>query len=237
MAHRKCSQLDWNYDSEDEGDNFVQETVRIPHTEVNMGDLGTQSTRTSYLSAPASPAKKKTTSSNSNQHYHEGFLNHEDGNARFDEDSLPDPANIDDSDDDLNPAYTHHLADLDSGGPKAKRQPRVHTLLLMWYHLFITSQVNPLCTWLDGDRDMYLGELLRGDGCGDCWKDEDDRAGCHGCDDRERSFRCMHCYGGHLSCMRCIVGLHALNPLHCIEVHGITLTCKFKANNCPVVEW
>ena len=81
MACQKCSQLDWNYDSEDEGDNSVHETVRIPHTKVNMGDLGTQSTRTSYLSAPASPAKKKTTSSNSNQHYHEGFLNHEDGNT------------------------------------------------------------------------------------------------------------------------------------------------------------
>ena len=136
MACPKRSQLDWNYDSEDKGDNSVQETVRIPHTKVNMGDLGTQSTRTSYLSAPASPAKKKTTSSNSNQHYHEGFLTHEDGNTRFDED---DPANIDDSDDDLDPAYTHHLADLDSGGPKAKRQPRVHTLLLVWYYLFITS--------------------------------------------------------------------------------------------------
>ena len=57
MARQKCSQLDWNYDSEDEGDNSVQETVRIPHTKVNMGDLGTQSTRTSYLSTPASPAK------------------------------------------------------------------------------------------------------------------------------------------------------------------------------------
>ena len=84
---------------------------------------------------------------------------------------------------------------------------------------------------------MYLGELLQGDGHGDCWKDEDDHAGCHGCDDGEGSFRCMHCYGGHLSCMHCIVELHALNPLHCIEVHGITLTCKSKANNCPAVEW
>ena len=40
MARRKHSQLDWNYDSENEGNNSVQETVRIPHTEVNMGDLG-----------------------------------------------------------------------------------------------------------------------------------------------------------------------------------------------------
>ena len=111
----------------------MQETVRIPHIEVNMGDLGTQSTHTSYLPSPASPAEKNTTISNSNQYYHEGFLNHQDRNTRFDEDDLHDPPNINESDGDLNPAYIHHLADLDSGGPKVKCQPRMHTLLLGWY--------------------------------------------------------------------------------------------------------
>lgn len=86
------------------------------------------------------------------------------------------------------------------------------------FYILTSTQVNPLRTWLIGDRKMYLEELLRGDGRGDCWKDEEGHAACRSCDDGEGTIRCMDCFGDHLSCDGCTVGLHVANPLHRIEV-------------------
>lgn len=100
-----------------------------------------------------------------------------------------------------------------------------------------TIQVNPLCTWLIGDRDMYLEEMLRGDGRGEGWKDEQGRAGCCGCDDGIGELRCLDCHGGHLSCTTCTIGLHALNPLHRIEVQESFLARYCQANKPVALEW
>lgn len=98
--------------------------------------------------------------------------------------------------------------------------------------------MNPLRTWLIGDRDMYLLELLRGDGRGDCWKDEEGRAVCRGCKDGEGVVRCMDCFGEHLVCHQCTVDIHAATPLHRLEVRDTILFLTFLNANQPLaLEW
>lgn len=130
MAGRKRFQLDWVDDSDDEDSIPVPRMVRIPHTEVNLGDSGGQSTESSYLSGPASPSKKTRSSTTSQQYYHEGFLTHPVGGVEDVPNHLPDLTNNNENDDDLDPAYKYHLAELDNGDDaKAKqRWPRVSTI-------------------------------------------------------------------------------------------------------------
>lgn len=127
MARRKCSPLAWDQDSDD--DTPVPQPVRIQHTETSLGDSGGQSTWSSYLSGSASPPKKTTHSTTSTRQdfYHEGFLDHPAGDTEYLPNSAPAIATDDECDDDLDPAYEHHLADLNSDETKVKR-PRVSHL-------------------------------------------------------------------------------------------------------------
>ena len=80
----------------------------------------------------------------------------------------------DEFDDEVDPAYELYLSDLTSNEIKVMRG-KSYDILYRCCDWLTSLQVNPLRTWLDGDRDMYLQEMLRGDGSGDCRKDE---AGC-----------------------------------------------------------
>lgn len=85
---------------------------------------------------------------------------------------------------------------------------------------------------------MYLEELLRGDGRGECWKDEEGRAACRGCDTGEGVIRCLDCFGGHLVCHKCTVGIHAALPLHRLEVRDIfPSSIFFTLMSYPALEW
>lgn len=73
--------------------------------------------------------------------------------------------------------------------------------------------------WLEVDRTTFLSELLRLDGRGEFMN--------HACvcqDSTPAEFRCTDCFFGRLVCQRCILNLHAGNPLHGIEVCHIIFT-------------
>ena len=74
--------------------------------------------------------------------------------------------------------------------------------------------------WLIGLRDVYLRQLLRGDGCGAASTEL-----CPGCRSPSRPprFRCRECAGGLLFCQECCVQQRAENPLHKISVRSFTL--------------
>lgn len=129
---RKRTILEWDNDSDDEDGDTTPRIISIPHTEVNLGDSGRQSTRTSYISTLASPPKQATNSNTQpieSQYYREGYFDQQE--TGFDEDHLPDldlcdESDCDDeSDDDLDPAYEQHLDEQEPGPPKPKRRPRV----------------------------------------------------------------------------------------------------------------
>ena len=65
--------------------------------------------------------------------------------------------------------------------------------------------------WLE-DRDMYLHELIRLDGCGDQF------IVCRLCQLLDPKYRCKECFGGEMFCGKCLVELHACMPFHHIEV-------------------
>lgn len=74
--------------------------------------------------------------------------------------------------------------------------------------------------WLD-DRDMFLDELLRNNGRGDCRH----QVACNMCEVEKQEYRCNDCFGGEIYCRACIVSSHAINPLHRTEVRvGILYT-------------
>lgn len=127
---RKRTILEWDNDSDDEDGDTTPRIISIPHTEVNLGDSGRQSTRTSYISTLASPPKQATNSNTQpieSQYYREGYFDQQE--TGFDEDHLPDLCDEsecdDESDDDLDPAYEQHLDEQEPGPPKPKRRPRV----------------------------------------------------------------------------------------------------------------
>ena len=73
-------------------------------------------------------------------------------------------------------------------------------------------QDNPLYKWIK-ERDTFLQELIRLDGRGnkDLW------SRCRLCTE-PATMRCEDCFGGEMFCGSCMVDLHAVNPLHRIEV-------------------
>lgn len=136
MSFRKRRILEWTNDSDDEDSDALLKTVNIPHTEVHLGDSGSHSTRTSYLSTSVSPAKPVRISNPEaaeSQYYYEGYIDQHEVNLGLDEGHPPDLPHQesdygDECDDDLDPAYMHHLDDLEPGPPKPKRRPRVCVL-------------------------------------------------------------------------------------------------------------
>lgn len=69
--------------------------------------------------------------------------------------------------------------------------------------------------WRD-DRDIVLAEFLRLDGRGD-YADQTTCACCES-ETEQPCYRCEDCVGGELLCKNCIVDIHAMMPLHRIEV-------------------
>ena len=136
MSFRKRRILEWTNDSDDEDSDALLKTVNIPHTEVHLGDSGSHSTCTSYLSTSVSPAKPVRISNPEaakSQYYYEGYIDQHKVNSGLDEGHPPDLPHQesdygDECDDDLDPAYMHHLDDLEPGPPKPKRRPRVCVL-------------------------------------------------------------------------------------------------------------
>jgi hypothetical protein len=63
------------------------------------------------------------------------------------------------------------------------------------------------------ERDTFLQELIRLEGRGnrDLWSH------CRLCS-QPATMRCEDCFGGEMFCSSCMVDLHAINPLHRIEV-------------------
>lgn len=67
--------------------------------------------------------------------------------------------------------------------------------------------------WL-GDRDMVLAECLQNDSRGDNM----DQTTCGCCEQELPEYQCNDCFGGEMFCKVCVVDLHAMHPLHRVEV-------------------
>lgn len=142
MAHRNSRKrriLEWDDGSDTEDIHARPTTTNIPHTEVHLGDSGSRSTQTSFLSAPISPAKTARSSNVQAQYYYKDYIDQQ----THDEDHLPEPLPAEasdcdeESDDDLDPAYERHLNEQEPGPPKAKRRPRVSNCFvgMVFYNL------------------------------------------------------------------------------------------------------
>ena len=79
-----------------------------------------------------------------------------------------------------------------------------------------------MLVWKEGFRDIYLEELLRWEGRGDAW--DEDEAKCLGCqargidDPSAGEYRCLDCFLPSLLCQECCVQRHCMLPLHIVEV-------------------
>ncbi|KAJ7893529.1 hypothetical protein B0H13DRAFT_1625179 [Mycena leptocephala] len=75
-------------------------------------------------------------------------------------------------------------------------------------------QDHPLREWVRENREIFLVELLRGEGRGDHWH----YSVCPACAVSAALYRCKTCVGGdELLCQGCIVDRHAQSPFHLIE--------------------
>lgn len=79
----------------------------------------------------------------------------------------------------------------------------------MPYLLLVILKANVLKEWIQY-RSSYLDELLRLDG--------HDGLACSRCGAIEAIIRCTECHSLPLFCETCAVDVHALNPLHRVEV-------------------
>ncbi|KAI6142305.1 hypothetical protein EDD17DRAFT_1711602 [Pisolithus thermaeus] len=70
---------------------------------------------------------------------------------------------------------------------------------------------HPLLVWHSEFQEIYLQELLRLEGRGDCVDV------CAECNTNSPLYCCRDCFGGRMLCQECAVLGHALTPLHCLE--------------------
>lgn len=117
----------------DNDDDDLPPEVHIPHTQTRLRDSGIQSqpTRTTYVSGPASPEKRGSSSrlqpdADEHSYYHEGYID-DAHSEQASADRMETDIEDDESDDDLDPAYRQHLDEAEPGPPKRKRRPRVST--------------------------------------------------------------------------------------------------------------
>ncbi|EIW79870.1 hypothetical protein CONPUDRAFT_57971, partial [Coniophora puteana RWD-64-598 SS2] len=71
---------------------------------------------------------------------------------------------------------------------------------------------HPLLEWME-ERQVFLDELLRGDGRSDCTEDST----CRHCRTATPKYRCRDCFGGLMYCQACMVEKHTESPLHRVE--------------------
>jgi hypothetical protein len=127
---------------------------------------------------------------------------------------------------------------LDTNKPGPPRHPRTVEVIcivimkVLGHLLIINLRDDPLTKWIK-DRDLFLHELICLDGRGD----KDLGSSCRLCESAP-DIRCEDCFGGELFFQGCTIDLHAVNPLHRIEVyiysHYIDLTDLY---SCIAMEW
>lgn len=123
----RVAALEWQTVVDDEDENFSQASrpnIRIKHTHVDLDTAGPSSRRTAFISGPASPQKR----TNDNTSVHEWVDNPPPG---YD---LEQPI-----EEDLDPAYVHHLDDFEIIPRRRKRTVEVCGLYIT---IFIHTQNN-----------------------------------------------------------------------------------------------
>jgi len=127
MSRKRRAPLEWAQipDDADSLQPQPQRDIRLRHSHVNLDQSGPSSTRSTYLSAPASPSKAGPTN------YYDDDYNWNNEPAPLGTNTLQDPY--------LDPAYVHYL-DANEPGPPPSRRPRVVevctlTMVLMFYGL------------------------------------------------------------------------------------------------------
>ena len=197
--------FEWNPIPDDDEEPRSLPDIMLKHSHYNLDLSGPSSSRTSYLRAPASPSKKAGPSST----YYED-------NYTWNEEPAPLETNASNHAF-IDPAYAHFLDINEPGPPRCPRTVEVSYHCCQYYQCPLTMfQDDPLKKWIP-DHDKFLWELIRLDGRGDreLW------SSCRLCDGI-CDIRCEECFGGEMFCRKCTVDLHAVNPLHRIEV-GLSL--------------
>jgi hypothetical protein len=194
--------FEWQHVLEEGEDPRPGPNIRIKHTRFDLDESGPSSSRTTYLSAPASPTKLAPPIYD---------------NFNWNDNPAPPELNIKNYPF-LDPAYQHFLDINEPGPPRRKRTTEVShcNKYLSPRHngLSLGIQDDPLRRWCDKDRDRYLRELICLDGRGE----DNIAAACGFCKVAEPKLRCEECFGGLMFCAKCMVDMHASNPLHRIEV-------------------
>lgn len=102
---------------------------------------------------------------------------------------------------------------------KIGARPRCIVLFAV-YAVSDLLQARPHVYWKENARDRYLDELIRRDGRGDFAQDPQ----CPDCISRgdkepaSATYRCQDCFLPDLTCSKCFVRRHRLNPFHNVEV-------------------
>jgi hypothetical protein len=198
--------FDWLPVQDDDDVPAPARDIRMRHTHLNLHESGGSSSRTSFIPAPASPAKQSV------QPSYEDDFNWNDEPAPLEINTTNYPF--------LDPAYQHFLDINEPGPPRRKRTTEVCSLsnAICLILTRASAKDDPLRKWLP-DRDLFLHEIIRLDGRGDR------HTICRICHSADPTLRCEDCFGGEMFCRGCMVDLHACTPLHRIEVHTINVSC------------
>jgi len=82
--------------------------------------------------------------------------------------------------------------------------------------------------------DEYVTELLRLEGRGGHGLDK-----CNRCREGKAAVRCLDCFSVDLYCTACVLDMHALNPLHRLEVKLSPILPEFRwlTKKISELEW
>jgi hypothetical protein len=111
---RAAASFEWNLVPDDNSEPQTQPDIRIQHSHLHLDQSGPSSSRTAYLSAPASPSKKA------------GPSNYDDDNYNWNEEPAPPEINTT-TYPFLDPAYLHYLDVNEPGPPRRPRTVEVRT--------------------------------------------------------------------------------------------------------------
>ena len=219
---RAPASFDWSAVPEYDDEPAPLPDIRIRHSHIHLDRSGASSSNTTYIPAPASPSKR------------DASFNYVDDNYNWNNEPAPPEINTANYPF-LDPAYTHYLDINEPGPPRRPRTFEVICIVIMevlGHLLIINLQDDPLIKWIK-DRNLFLHELIRLEGRGD----EDLRSSCRLCGSAP-DIRCEDCFGGEMFCQRCTIDLHAVNPLHRIEVHIYSHYIDFTdLYSCIAMEW
>lgn len=118
---RMPASFEWQTVPENDDDSLPQPDIHIRHSHLDLDQSGTSSSRTSYLSAPASPSKKA------------GPFNYDYDDYNWNNEPMPTETDATNhAFHDHDPAYLHFLDVNEPGPPRRPRTVEVSVVIWVW---------------------------------------------------------------------------------------------------------